>query len=130
MTETTPPRKTPAVCRPTIVVLERPIQTVGRRARPWYECGWCPAPRSTSTAAAWDYFQTKVHQQRSRHPGHRGSGGKFSIFAHLGGGPSGQGRRARLGIARALILYRRRTGLRWKKAGFQIHAPPSASIRL
>jgi small subunit ribosomal protein S9 len=94
------------------VVIDRPIQTVGRRKEAVVRVRLVPGTGQFHldgrTLEA--YFPNKVHQQL--------------IYAHLdGGGPSGQAGALRLAIARALILVQPEDRPALKKAGFLTRDP-------
>ena len=95
------------------VVIDRPIQTVGRRK---FELDG----RSLEA-----YFPNKVHQQLIKAPLVTVDRlESFDIYAHLdGGGPSGQAGALRLAIARALILVQPEDRPALKKAGFLTRDP-------
>ena len=90
------------------VIIDRPIQTVGRRKEAVVRVRLMPGTGQFHldgrTLEA--YFPNKVHQQLIKAPlviVDRVD--SFDIYAHLdGGGPSGQAGALRLAIARALIL--------------------------
>ena len=90
------------------VVLDRPIQTVGRRKEAVVRVRLVPGTGQFHldgrTLEA--YFPNKVHQQLIKAPLVTVDRvDSFDIHAHLdGGGPSGQAGALRLAIARALIL--------------------------
>ena len=109
------------------VVLDRVIQTVGRRKEAVVRVRLMPGTgqfhldgRSLET-----YFPNKVHQQLIKAPlviVDRVD--SFDIHAHLdGGGPSGQAGALRLAIARALILVQPEDRPALKKAGFLTRDP-------
>jgi small subunit ribosomal protein S9 len=116
------PRETPAP-----VVIERPIQTVGRRKEAVVRVRLVPGTGNFDldgrTLEA--YFPNKVHQQLIKAPlviVDRLEA--FDIFAHLdGGGPSGQAGALRLAIARALIMVTPEDRPALKKAGFLTRDP-------
>ena len=109
------------------VVLDRVIQTVGRRKEAVVRVRLMPGTgqfhldgRSLET-----YFPNKVHQQLIKAPlviVDRVD--SFDIHAHLdGGGPSGQAGALRLAIARALILVQPEDRPALKAAGFLTRDP-------
>src|ERR1700745_158158 len=108
-------------------VIERPIQTVGRRKEAVVRVRLVPGSGKFDldgrTLEA--YFPNKVHQQLIKAPlviVDRLEA--FDIFAHLdGGGPSGQAGALRLAIARALILVTPEDRPALKKAGFLTRDP-------
>ncbi len=111
------------------VVVERPVQTVGRRKEAVVRV------RLTSGNGGFflngrtieDYFPNKVHQQLVKSPlvtVERTE--SFDIHANLnGGGPSGQAGALRLAIARALIEVTPEDRPALKKAGFLTRDPRS-----
>ena len=109
------------------VVLDRPIQTVGRRKEAVVRVRLVPGTGNFHldgrTLEA--YFPNKVHQQLIKAPlviVDRVD--SFDIHAHLdGGGPSGQAGALRLAIARALILVQPEDRPALKKAGFLTRDP-------
>jgi small subunit ribosomal protein S9 len=118
-TEAAPPREP--------VVIDRPIQTVGRRKEAVVRVRLVPGTGQFHldgrTLEA--YFPNKVHQQLIKAPlviVDRVD--SFDIHAHLdGGGPSGQAGALRLAIARALILVQPEDRPALKKAGFLTRDP-------
>jgi len=119
VTEATPPREP--------IILDRPIQTVGRRKEAVVRVRLVPGTGKFHldgrTLEA--YFPNKVHQQLIKAPlviVDRVD--SFDIYAHLdGGGPSGQAGALRLAIARALILVQPEDRPALKKAGFLTRDP-------
>jgi small subunit ribosomal protein S9 len=109
------------------VILDRPIQTVGRRKEAVVRVRLVPGTGKFHldgrTLEA--YFPNKVHQQLIKAPlviVDRVDA--FDIHAHLdGGGPSGQAGALRLAIARALILVQPEDRPALKKAGFLTRDP-------
>jgi small subunit ribosomal protein S9 len=109
------------------VILDRPIQTVGRRKEAVVRVRLMPGTGQFHldgrTLEA--YFPNKVHQQLIKAPlviVDRVD--SFDIHAHLdGGGPSGQAGALRLAIARALILVQPEDRPALKKAGFLTRDP-------
>ena len=109
------------------VVIDRPIQTVGRRKEAVVRVRLVPGTGQFNldgrTLEA--YFPNKVHQQLIKAPlviVDRAE--SFDIFAHLdGGGPSGQAGALRLAISRALILVQPEDRPALKKAGFLTRDP-------
>ncbi|MFZ0230200.1 MAG: 30S ribosomal protein S9 [Mycobacterium sp.] len=108
-------------------VIERPIQTVGRRKEAVVRVRLVPGTvkfeldgRSLEA-----YFPNKVHQQLIKAPLVTVDRAEsFDIFAHLhGGGPSGQAGALRLAIARALIIVSPDDRPALKKAGFLTRDP-------
>ena len=118
----------PAVRREP-VVLEGPIQTVGRRKEAVVRVRLVPGSGQFNldgrTLEA--YFPNKVHQQLIKAPLVTVDRvDSFDIHAHLnGGGPSGQAGALRLAIARALILVQPEDRPALKKAGFLTRDPRS-----
>jgi small subunit ribosomal protein S9 len=110
-------------------VIERPIQTVGRRKEAVVRVRLVPGSGKFDLdgRSLEDYFPNKVHQQLIKAPlvtvDREES---FDIYAHLdGGGPSGQAGALRLAIARALILVTPEDRPALKKAGFLTRDPRS-----
>jgi small subunit ribosomal protein S9 len=109
------------------VILDRTIQTVGRRKEAVVRVRLMPGTGNFHldgrTLEA--YFPNKVHQQLIKAPlviVDRVD--SFDIHAHLdGGGPSGQAGALRLAIARALILVQPEDRPALKKAGFLTRDP-------
>jgi len=108
-------------------VIERPIQTVGRRKEAVVRVRLVPGTGKFELdgRSLEAYFPTKVHQQLIKAPlvvVDRVE--SFDIFAHLhGGGPSGQAGALRLAIARALIVVTPEDRPALKKAGFLTRDP-------
>lgn len=129
MTETTPAPQTPAAPAGPAqsFVLERPIETVGRRKEAVVRVRLVPGTGKfdLNGRSLEDYFPNKVHQQLIKAPLVTVDRVEsFDIFAHLGGGgPSGQAGALRLGIARALILVSPEDRPALKKAGFLTRDP-------
>ena len=109
------------------VVIDRPIQTVGRRKEAVVRVRLVPGTGQFNldgrTLEA--YFPNKVHQQLIKAPLVTVDRlESFDIYAHLdGGGPSGQAGALRLAIARALILVQPEDRPALKKAGFLTRDP-------
>ena len=109
------------------VVIDRPIQTVGRRKEAVVRVRLVPGTGQFHldgrTLEA--YFPNKVHQQLIKAPLVTVDRvDSFDIYAHLdGGGPSGQAGALRLAIARALILVQPEDRPALKKAGFLTRDP-------
>ena len=109
------------------IILDRPIQTVGRRKEAVVRVRLVPGTGKFHldgrTLEA--YFPNKVHQQLIKAPlviVDRVD--SFDVYAHLdGGGPSGQAGALRLAIARALILVQPEDRPALKKAGFLTRDP-------
>ena len=109
------------------IVIDRPIQTVGRRKEAVVRVRLVPGTGQFHldgrTLEA--YFPNKVHQQLIKAPLVTVDRvDAFDIHAHLdGGGPSGQAGALRLAIARALILVQPEDRPALKKAGFLTRDP-------
>ena len=109
------------------VIIDRPIQTVGRRKEAVVRVRLVPGTGQVNldgrTLEA--YFPNKVHQQLIKAPLVTVDRvDSFDIHAHLdGGGPSGQAGALRLAIARALILVQPEDRPALKKAGFLTRDP-------
>ena len=128
--ETEAPTETAAAPEPaprTPVIIDRPIQTVGRRKEAVVRVRLVPGTgqfhldgRTLET-----YFPNKVHQQLIKAPLVTVDRvDAFDVYAHLdGGGPSGQAGALRLAIARALIIVQPEDRPALKKAGFLTRDP-------
>jgi len=109
------------------VVVERPIQTVGRRkeavVRVRLTAGTGNFVLNGRTIE--DYFPNKLHQQLVKDPLNTVERlESFDIAANLtGGGPSGQAGALRLAIARALIEVSPEDRPALKRAGFLTRDP-------
>lgn len=109
------------------IVLDRPIQTVGRRKEAVVRVRLMPGSGNfvLNGRTIEDYFPNKVHQQLVKSPlvtVERTEG--FDIHARLhGGGPSGQAGALRLAIARALIEVTPEDRPALKRAGFLTRDP-------
>jgi small subunit ribosomal protein S9 len=109
------------------VVIDRPIQTVGRRKEAVVRVRLVPGTGKFDldgrTLEA--YFPNKVHQQLIKAPLVTVDRVEsFDVYAHLdGGGPSGQAGALRLAISRALILVQPEDRPALKKAGFLTRDP-------
>lgn len=109
------------------VVIDRPIQTVGRRKEAVVRVRLVPGTGqfTLNGRTIEEYFPNKVHQQLIKAPlvtVERTE--SFDIYAKLvGGGPSGQAGALRLGIARALIEVTPEDRPALKKAGFLTRDP-------
>ena len=109
------------------VIMDRPIQTVGRRKEAVVRVRLMPGTGQFNLdgRSLEAYFPNKVHQQLIKAPlviVDRVD--SFDIFAHLdGGGPSGQAGALRLAIARALILLQPEDRPALKKVGFLTRDP-------
>lgn len=108
-------------------VIERPIQTVGRRKEAIVRVRLVPGTGKFDLdgRSLEEYFPNKVHQQLIKAPLVTVDRVEsFDIYAHLsGGGPSGQAGALRLAIARALILVTPEDRPALKKAGFLTRDP-------
>jgi small subunit ribosomal protein S9 len=117
----------PAAAPREPVIIDRPIQTVGRRKEAVVRVRLVPGTGQFHldgrTLEA--YFPNKVHQQLIKAPLVTVDRvDAFDIHAHLdGGGPSGQAGALRLAIARALILVQPEDRPALKKAGFLTRDP-------
>ncbi|GGC64959.1 30S ribosomal protein S9 [Hoyosella rhizosphaerae] len=104
------------------IVLDRAIQTVGRRKEAVVRVRLTPGSGEfrLNGRSLEEYFPNKVHQQLIKAPLVTvDRDGAFDIFARLvGGGPSGQAGALRLAIARALIEVTPDDRPALKKAGF------------
>jgi small subunit ribosomal protein S9 len=109
------------------IVIDRPIQTVGRRKEAVVRVRLVPGTGKFDldgrTLEA--YFPNKVHQQLIKAPLVTVDRvDSFDVYAHLdGGGPSGQAGALRLAISRALILVQPEDRPALKKAGFLTRDP-------
>jgi small subunit ribosomal protein S9 len=127
VTETVAPEVTETVAPREPIVIDRPIQTVGRRKEAVVRVRLVPGTGQFlldgRTLEA--YFPNKVHQQLIKAPLVTVDRvDAFDIFAHLdGGGPSGQAGALRLAIARALIIVQPEDRPALKKAGFLTRDP-------
>ena len=109
------------------VIMDRPIQTVGRRKEAVVRVRLVPGTGQfhLDGRSLEAYFPNKVHQQLIKAPLVTVDRvDAFDIYAHLdGGGPSGQAGALRLAIARALILVQPEDRPALKKAGFLTRDP-------
>lgn len=109
------------------VIIDRPIQTVGRRKEAVVRVRLVPGTGQFNLdgRSLEAYFPNKVHQQLIKAPLVTVDRvDSFDIYAHLdGGGPSGQAGALRLAIARALILVQPEDRPALKKAGFLTRDP-------
>jgi small subunit ribosomal protein S9 len=109
------------------IVLDRPIQTVGRRKEAVVRVRLVPGTGNFNLdgRSLEAYFPNKVHQQLIKAPLVTVDRvDSFDIYAHLdGGGPSGQAGALRLALARALILVQPEDRPALKKAGFLTRDP-------
>jgi small subunit ribosomal protein S9 len=129
-TEETPAEttaETPAAQPSEPIVLDRPIQTVGRRKEAVVRVRMVPGTGKfdLNGRSLEAYFPNKVHQQLIKAPLVTVDRVEtFDIYALLhGGGPSGQAGALRLGIARALIVVQPEDRPPLKKAGFLTRDP-------
>jgi small subunit ribosomal protein S9 len=129
-TEETPAEtiaETPAAQPSEPIVLDRPIQTVGRRKEAVVRVRLVPGTGKfdLNGRSLEAYFPNKVHQQLIKAPLVTVDRVEtFDIYALLhGGGPSGQAGALRLGIARALIVVQPEDRPPLKKAGFLTRDP-------
>ena len=127
--ETTPTETAPAevATQREPIVLDRPIQTVGRRKEAVVRVRLVPGTGEfhLDGRSLEAYFPNKVHQQLIKAPLVTVDRvDSFDIHAHLdGGGPSGQAGALRLAIARALIIVQPEDRPALKKAGFLTRDP-------
>ncbi|WP_371750561.1 30S ribosomal protein S9 [Mycobacteroides sp. LB1] len=109
------------------VVIDKPIQTVGRRKEAVVRVRLSPGTGKflLDGRSLEEYFPNKVHQQLIKAPlVSVNRVDTVDIFAHLvGGGPSGQAGALRLAIARALIIVEPEDRPVLKKAGFLTRDP-------
>jgi small subunit ribosomal protein S9 len=109
------------------VIIDRPIQTVGRRKEAVVRVRLMPGTGKFDLdgRSLEAYFPNKVHQQLIKAPLVTVDRvDTVDIFAHLdGGGPSGQAGALRLAIARALIIVQPEDRPALKKAGFLTRDP-------
>jgi small subunit ribosomal protein S9 len=119
--------ETPAAQPSEPIVLDRPIQTVGRRKEAVVRVRMVPGTGKfdLNGRSLEAYFPNKVHQQLIKAPLVTVDRVEaFDIYALLhGGGPSGQAGALRLGIARALIVVQPEDRPPLKKAGFLTRDP-------
>ena len=112
---------------PAPVVIDRPVQTVGRRKEAVVRVRLVPGTGQfkLNGRTLEDYFPNKVHQQLVKAPLVTVDRTEsFDIIALLhGGGPSGQAGALRLAIARALIEVTAEDRPALKKAGFLTRDP-------
>ena len=109
------------------VIIDRPIQTVGRRKEAVVRVRLVPGTGQfhLDGSSLEAYFPNKVHQQLIKAPLVTVDRlESFDVYAHLdGGGPSGQAGALRLAIARALILVQPEDRPALKRAGFLTRDP-------
>jgi small subunit ribosomal protein S9 len=119
--------ETPAAQPSAPIVLDRPIQTVGRRKEAVVRVRLVPGTGKfdLNGRSLEAYFPNKVHQQLIKAPLVTVDRVEtFDVYALLhGGGPSGQAGALRLGIARALIVAQPEDRPPLKKAGFLTRDP-------
>ncbi|MQY25068.1 30S ribosomal protein S9 [Nocardia aurantia] len=112
---------------PGPIVIDRPVQTVGRRKEAVVRVRLVPGSGQfqLNGRTLENYFPNKVHQQLVKSPlvtVERVEA--FDVFARLvGGGPSGQAGALRLAIARALIEVTPEDRPALKRAGFLTRDP-------
>ena len=117
----------PEVAPQAPIVIDRPVQTVGRRKEAVVRVRLLPGTGQflLNGRTLEDYFPNKVHQQLVKAPlvtVERTE--SFDVFARLqGGGPSGQAGALRLAIARALIEVTAEDRPALKRAGFLTRDP-------
>ncbi|MDT5251936.1 MAG: small subunit ribosomal protein [Mycobacterium sp.] len=125
--EATAPEAPASATRTDSFVIERPIQTVGRRKEAVVRVRLVPGTGKFDLdgRSLEAYFPNKVHQQLIKAPLVTVDRVEaFDIFAHLhGGGPSGQAGALRLAISRALIVVTPEDRPALKKAGFLTRDP-------
>jgi small subunit ribosomal protein S9 len=125
--ETAAPEAAPVPEPREPVVIDRPIQTVGRRKEAVVRVRLVPGTGKFDLdgRSLENYFPNKVHQQLIKAPLVTVDRVEsFDVYAHLdGGGPSGQAGALRLAIARALILVFPDDRPALKKAGFLTRDP-------
>jgi small subunit ribosomal protein S9 len=111
----------------TIPVIERPIQTVGRRKQAIVRVRLMPGTGQflLNGKPLEKYFPNKVHQQLIKEPlVTLEKTEAYDVFGTLhGGGTSGQAGALRLAIARALIVVSEDDRPALKKAGFLTRDP-------
>ncbi|WP_370512147.1 30S ribosomal protein S9 [Skermania sp. ID1734] len=109
------------------IVIDRPVQTVGRRKEAVVRVRLLPGTGQfvLNGRTLEDYFPNKVHQQLVKAPlvtVERTE--SFDVHARLhGGGPSGQAGALRLAIARALVEVTAEDRPALKRAGFLTRDP-------
>ncbi|MGY2060935.1 30S ribosomal protein S9 [Nocardia gipuzkoensis] len=109
------------------VVIDRPVQTVGRRKEAVVRVRLVPGSGQfvLNGRTLENYFPNKVHQQLVKSPLVTVERTEtFDVYARLvGGGPSGQAGALRLAIARALIEVTPDDRPALKRAGFLTRDP-------
>jgi small subunit ribosomal protein S9 len=130
--EATAPEAPASGTRTDSFVIERPIQTVGRRKEAVVRVRLVPGTGKFDLdgRSLEAYFPNKVHQQLIKAPLVTVDRVEaFDIFAHLhGGGPSGQAGALRLAISRALIVVTPEDRPALKKAGFLTRDPRATEL--
>ncbi|MGZ4523800.1 MAG: 30S ribosomal protein S9 [Mycobacteriaceae bacterium] len=115
------------VTRPAPVVMDRPVQTVGRRKEAVVRIRLMPGTGNYTLngKSLAEYFPNKVHQQLINDPFVVTERTEiFDVHARLhGGGTSGQAGALRLAIARALIEVQPEDRPALKRAGFLTRDP-------
>jgi len=116
-----------AAPRPAPIVMERPVQTVGRRKEAVVRIRLVPGTGNYTLngKSLGEYFPNKVHQQLINDPFVVAERTEiFDVHARLhGGGTSGQAGALRLAIARALIEVQPDDRPVLKRAGFLTRDP-------
>jgi small subunit ribosomal protein S9 len=112
---------------PGPIVIDRPVQTVGRRKEAVVRVRLVPGSGQfqLNGRTLENYFPNKVHQQLVKSPLVTVERVEtFDVYARLvGGGPSGQAGALRLAIARALIEVTPEDRPALKRAGFLTRDP-------
>ncbi|MGZ4558806.1 MAG: 30S ribosomal protein S9 [Mycobacteriaceae bacterium] len=115
------------VTRPAPIVMDRPVQTVGRRKEAVVRIRLMPGTGNYTLngKSLAEYFPNKVHQQLINDPFVVTERTEiFDVHARLhGGGTSGQAGALRLAIARALIEVQPEDRPALKRAGFLTRDP-------
>jgi small subunit ribosomal protein S9 len=115
------------VTRPAPIVMDRPVQTVGRRKEAVVRIRLMPGTGkyTLNGKSLAEYFPNKVHQQLINDPFVVAERTEiFDVHARLhGGGTSGQAGALRLAIARALIEVQPEDRPALKRAGFLTRDP-------
>lgn len=111
-----------AVAPQAPIVIDRPVQTVGRRKEAVARVRLTPGTGkfTVNGRTLEDYFPNKVHQQLIKSPlvaVERTESFDVVVLLH-GGGPSGQAGALRLAIARALVEVTAEDRPTLKRAGF------------
>ncbi|WP_241249020.1 30S ribosomal protein S9 [Rhodococcus sp. X156] len=117
----------PVAARPAPIVMDRPVQTVGRRKEAVVRIRLVPGTGNYTLngKSLSEYFPNKVHQQLINDPFVVAERTEiFDVHARLtGGGTSGQAGALRLAIARALIEVQPEDRPALKRAGFLTRDP-------